>query len=73
MLRCEILGEQRDTDIEPGDVLVLEGGLGKEVLPDLDIGATGYHMRQTSQARSGGWTAARVRAAWCLARHDEAE
>jgi len=51
MLRYEILGKQRDTDIEPGDVLVLEGGLGKEVLPGLDIGATGYHMRQTSREK----------------------
>jgi hypothetical protein len=45
MLRYEIMGTQRDTDIESGDVLVLEGGVGKEILPGFGIGLTGYHMR----------------------------
>jgi len=51
MLRYEILGKQRDTDIESGEVAVVESGLGKEVLPGFDIGATAYHMRQTSREK----------------------
>jgi len=37
--------------------------------------AAGYTIRVEDpfEPRSGSWTAARVRAAWCLARHNEAE
>jgi hypothetical protein len=51
MLRYEILGKQRDTNIEPGDVLIVEGGVGKEIIPGLDLGLTGYHMRQASREK----------------------
>jgi hypothetical protein len=51
MLRYEILGKQRDTDIEPGDVLILEGGIGKEIVKGLDVGLTGYHMRQMNREK----------------------
>lgn len=69
MLRYEILTEQRDTDIEPGGVPVLEGSLGKEALPDLDNGATGCHMRQTSHEK--GQRPARTRASTVPPRLDQ--
>jgi len=33
----------------------------------------GQKGKQLLQPRNRSWTAARVRAAWCLARHNEAE
>ena len=52
MLRYEIMGEQEQTNIEPGDVLVIEGGVGKEIAKGVDLGLTGYHSRQTSEEKN---------------------
>lgn len=49
--RYEILGKQEDTDIEPGDVLVVEGGAGKEIVKGVDLGLTGYFMTQTTKEK----------------------
>jgi hypothetical protein len=51
MARYEILGEQDQTNIEPGDVFYLEGGVGKEVVKGVDLGLTGYHMQQTTEEK----------------------
>lgn len=47
--RYELLGRQRDTDIDPGDVLTVEGGLGKEIVSGLDLGVSGYFSTQTTE------------------------
>jgi hypothetical protein len=51
MLRYEILGKQRDTNIEPGDVFILEGGAGKEIVKGFDLGLTYYFMTQTNKEK----------------------
>lgn len=51
MLRYDILGKQRDTDIEPGDVLIVEVGAGKEVVTGFDLGVSGYYMAQTTKEK----------------------
>lgn len=51
MLRYEFLGKQKDTDIKPGQVMTVEGGLGKEIFDGLDLGLTGYASFQTTKER----------------------
>ncbi len=51
MLRYEIMGEQDETNIEPGDVLIIEGGVGREIAKGVDLGLTGYHTRQTTEEK----------------------
>lgn len=51
MARYEFMGEQDGTNIEPGDVFYLEGGVGKEVVKGLDLGLTGYHIQQTTKEK----------------------
>jgi len=47
--RYEMLGKQRDTNINPGDVLTVEGGFGKEIVAGLDLGVGGYFSTQTTE------------------------
>ena len=51
MVRYEIMGKQRDTDIEPGNVVIIEGGVGKEVASGLDLGLTYYATTQVSNEK----------------------
>ena len=48
-LRYEVFGKQEDTDIRPGQVLTLEGGVAKEVVPGFDIGLLGYVSGQVTR------------------------
>lgn len=49
MIRYEILGRQRDTEILPGNVLILEGGAGKEIFTGFDLGLTYHFTTQTTE------------------------
>jgi hypothetical protein len=49
MARYEFLGEQQDTEIEPGQVMTLEWGVGKEVFSGADLGLVGYATFQTTR------------------------
>lgn len=51
MLRYEFLGKQEDTDIRPGQVMTVEGGVGKEIFHGFDLGLTGYASFQTTRER----------------------
>ncbi|MEE9472725.1 MAG: transporter [Acidimicrobiia bacterium] len=64
-LRYEFVGKQKDTDIEPGDVLILEVAAGKEVARGFDLGLTGYYMTQTTEEKGSapGTDTTRYRAA----------
>lgn len=50
-LRYEFFGKQKDTDIRPGQVLTLEGGLAKEVASGFDIGLLGYASGQITSEK----------------------
>lgn len=49
MLRYEFLDKQEDTDIEPGQVMTVEGSLGKQIFEGVDLGMTGYASFQTTK------------------------
>ena len=51
-LRYELPGKQKDTDIEPGDVLIVELAAGKEVAKGFDLGLTGYYLNQVSEEKN---------------------
>jgi hypothetical protein len=51
MVRYEFVGKQRDTNIEPGNVFILEGGAGKELAKGFDLGLTYYFMTQTTEEK----------------------
>ncbi len=51
MLRYDIMGKQQDTNIEPGNVLIIEGGAGQEIVKGLDLGLTYYFMTQTTKEK----------------------
>jgi hypothetical protein len=51
-LRYELPGQQKDTDIEPGDVLIVELAAGKEVARGFDVGLTGYYLTQTTEEKN---------------------
>ncbi|MXU65004.1 SphA family protein [Oceanomicrobium pacificus] len=54
--RYETFGEQKDTDIRPGDVFSLEAAVGKEVVPGLSLGvlaATSFQVSQQSGTPGG--------------------
>ena len=51
MARYEFMGKQEQTNIEPGDVLVIEGGIGKEITKGVDLGLTGYYSTQTTEEK----------------------
>ena len=51
-LRYELPGKQKDTDIEPGDVLIVELAAGKEVAKGFDLGLTGYYQTQTTEEKN---------------------
>ena len=50
-LRYEFVGKQRDTNIEPGDVLIVEAAFGKEVAEGFDLGLTGGFVTQTTEEK----------------------
>lgn len=51
MMRYEFMMEQKDTNINPGQVLTIEGGVGNEIFKGIDLGATGYFVTQTTRER----------------------
>ena len=51
-LRYEFPGKQKDTNIEPGDVLIIELAAGKEVAKGFDLGLTGYYQSQLSEEKN---------------------
>ncbi len=51
-LRTEILGKQKTTNIKPGTVMTIEGGVGKEVARGLDLGLTYYVMQQVAKEQN---------------------
>jgi hypothetical protein len=51
-LRYEFPGKQKDTDIEPGDVVIVELAAGKEVAKGFDLGITGYYLDQISEEKN---------------------
>ena len=51
-VRYEFPGQQEDTDIEPGSVLIIELAAGKEVAKGFDLGLTGQYTTQTSEEKN---------------------
>ena len=51
-VRYELPGKQEDTDIEPGNVLIVELAAGKEVAKGFDLGLTGQYTTQTSEEKN---------------------
>lgn len=49
--RYEFFGTQEDTDIRPGQVLTIDGGIGKEITKGFDLGLTGYFTTQTTKEK----------------------
>ena len=47
--RYEICQEQDQTGITPGNMLTLEWGVSKTVLPGVDLGLIGYYQQQTTE------------------------
>lgn len=48
LTRYEFCHEQRNTNIDPGQVFTLEWGLSKTIKQGLDVGLTGYFQKQTT-------------------------
>jgi hypothetical protein len=46
--RYEFAHQQRDTEIDPGQVLTVEWGLSKTVSKGIDVGCIGYYQQQTT-------------------------
>ena len=49
MLRYEFFGEQKTTNIRPGQVMTVELAAGKEVFEGIDLGLVGYGSFQTTE------------------------
>ena len=60
--RYEFNQEKRDTDITPGQVYTVEGGLSYGVMKTVDVGVIGYYQQQLT-ATTGGSAADRARVA----------
>ena len=51
--RYEICQEQDKTHVTPGNMVTLEWGLSKAVLPNVDLGLIGYCQQQVTKDRGG--------------------
>lgn len=47
--RYEFAHQQEDTDIDPGQVFTLEGGISKTLCKNIDVGLIGYYQQQTTE------------------------
>jgi hypothetical protein len=61
--RYEINARQRKTRITPGDAWTLEWGVGKAIIPTVELGLAGYYQQQTTRDRGRGASRDRDRVA----------
>ncbi len=61
--RYEFNSEQRDTQITPGQVYTVEGGVGKKFAQRYDLGFVGYYQQKVTKDSGAGSTSTRDRVA----------